>query len=137
MTACIVICHVKLRMTSYMQILFSRNSHQMDEKGDIKVHVYIKKDLSDLLSGLIYKNLFYQEMCSIIGYTQTVQTTLKGKPFVQHQLENTHTHTKPSKTLLTGSCLNAFENIHICLVFVFILFAVFCFLFISLPQSSF
>ena len=31
----------------------------MNEAGDIKVVVYIKNDLTDLLSGMIYKNLFF------------------------------------------------------------------------------
>ena len=56
----------------------------MNEAGDIKVPVYIKNDLTDLLSGMIYKNLFFQEMHSIVGHSRGIQTTLKGKPYAQH-----------------------------------------------------
>ena len=61
----------------------------MNEAGDIKVPVYIKNDLTDLLSGMIYKNLFFQEMHSIVGHSRGIQTTLKGKPYAQQQMGNT------------------------------------------------
>ena len=61
----------------------------MNEAGDIKVPVYIKNDLTDLLSGMIYKNFFFQGMYSIVGHSRGIQTTLKGKPYAQQQMGNT------------------------------------------------
>ena len=61
----------------------------MNEAGDIKVPVYIKNDLTDLLSGMIYKNLFFQEKYSIVGHSRGIETTLKGKPYAQQQMGNT------------------------------------------------
>ena len=60
------------------------------KKGDI-VPAYIKNYLTlfNLLSGVIYKNFLFQEMCSIIGDSRGIQTTLKGKPFSQNQIGNT------------------------------------------------
>ena len=44
----------------YVEIILQKHSgHKMNEAGDIKVPVYIKNDLTDLLSGMIYKNLFF------------------------------------------------------------------------------
>ena len=44
----------------YVEIIVQKNSgHKMNEAGAIKVPVYIKNDLTDLLSGMIYKNLFF------------------------------------------------------------------------------
>ena len=74
----------------YVEIILQKHSgHKMNEAGDIKVPVYIKNDLTDLLSGMIYKNLFFQEMYSIIGHSRGIQTTLKGKPYAQQQMGNT------------------------------------------------
>ena len=74
----------------YVEIILQKNSgHKMNEAGDIKVVVYIKNDLTDLLSGMIYKNLFFQEMYSIVGHSRGIQTTLKGKPYAQQQMGNT------------------------------------------------
>ena len=43
-----------------VEITFQKhNGCQTNENGDIKVPVYIKDDLTDLVSGLIYKNLFF------------------------------------------------------------------------------
>ena len=46
----------------------------------------INCDLNDLLSGMIYKNLFFQEMYSIVGHSRGIETTLKGKPYAQQQM---------------------------------------------------
>ena len=74
----------------YVEIILQKHSgHKMNEAGDIKVPVYIKNDLTDLLSGMIYKNLFFQEMHSILGHSRGIQTTLKGKPYAQQQMGNT------------------------------------------------
>ena len=79
----------------------------MNEAGDIKVPVYIKNDLTDLLSGMIYKNLFFQEMHSILGHSRGIQTTLKGKPYAQQQMGNT----KQTQTLLVVLSHNAFPEL--------------------------
>ena len=74
----------------YVEIIFYKhNGHQTNEKGGIKVLVYIKNYLTALFSGMIYKNLLFQEMCSVIGHSQGIQTPLKGKPFAQDQMGNT------------------------------------------------
>ena len=79
----------------------------MNEAGDIKVPVYIKNDLTELLSGMIYKNLFFQEMHSIVGHSRGIQTTLKGKPYAQQQMGNT----KQTQTLLVVLSHNAFPEL--------------------------
>ena len=72
-----------------MQKLFSRNSNQIDEKGDIKDIVYIKKgfirlafrfDLQEsLLSRDVLNNRTYID-CSNYSKGQTFRPTSDGNP---------------------------------------------------------
>ena len=108
-------------------ILQKRSGHKMNEAGDIKVPVYIKNDLTDLLSGMIYKNFFFQGMYSIVGHSRGIQTTLKGKPYAQQQMGNTK---QTQRHCWWFFLTMLFQDFQICLVSVFICFVVCCFLFL-------
>ena len=111
----------------YVEIIVQKNSgHKMNEAGAIKVPVYIKNDLTDLLSGMIYKNLFFQEMYSIVGHSRGIETTLKGKPYAQQQMGNTK---QTQRHCWWFFLTMLFQNFQICLVSVFICFVVFFFVF--------
>ena len=117
----------------YVEIILQKHSgHKMNEAGDIKVPVYIKNDLTDLLSGMIYKNLFFQEMHSILGHSRGIQTTLKGKPYAQQQMGNTK---QTQRHCWWFFLTMLFQNFQICLVSVFICFVVFFFFVFNLKYS--
>ena len=101
------------------------------EKGDNKIPVCINNDLTDLIWGMIYKNLFFQEMCLKIGHSWGIQTIWRA---ILLSIIRWATQNK-LKDIVGGSLsLNAFQDFYICLAFVFICFHAYWFLF--LRQSS-
>ena len=113
----------------------------MKEKGDIKIHVYVKNEVTDLVSGMIYKKLFFQKMYSIIVHSWGIQTIWMANllPRIRWKTEN-------KLKVIVGFSLSHYaficQDFYIWFSFVFIWFVVFCslflcFLFYFMPQSSF